>query len=824
MGFLAPVFATIGGAISGAVSWLGGSTILAGVARLGLGIAFKYALGSIFPPKQQAQAVQLQTSYGEDIPRTVALGKVGTPGHHIYRNTYGSGNRRVQDLRVLSSFRFSRILRVRVEGEWRTLGGGVDALRGLRVQNIDSEIWVKSHIGTMDQAADAGLVANANPPTRWTLAHRGAGVAYAVSTQTLDREKLQQPIEPFYEIEGAPLYDWRKDTSVGGDGLHRWADQSTWEFSENPVLMMYALERGFYNGTELMVGKGVPASRLPLGPWTVAANICDEFVGGGRRYKAGLIAAAGNGVTHDANMQPLMETCAATWVEDASGEYPLVGAEQAVVATFADDDIMIDEPFRFSKYRTRSELVNTVAGAWRDPDSFYETVPFATRIDEAALAEDRERLAASIPYGAVNDAKVADRLADIAIKASRFQANAAICLHPKFLDRTPPGRWVRWNSAKHGDRRFQIGQKRLGALGQQGARNIYLELQEVGAGIFDPTAYTTTPVLPTAPGEGSYATAATNFLASGVQVLNAGSPERIPGIRFTWEAFDDITVLAVEIEYRPEGATESIVKRADVPVQVLVTGDGVLANADYEYRHRLVTSPVRTTFWTAWATVSTPEAALPSVSVGLGQVKADIYQRLLQMAQDADDIRARLEQIALAASDAAGVVAEENSVAVRFRNATAAAMSSLSASVEEIDGELVALAGAVTAVETSVGDLSAGGLWRMTAQAGSGDVVAQIVMQVRATVGDDWVSAATMWEAGFVGGDPMQPFSRFVVKADQFVVTDGTSEGQPLVFEGGELKLQVARIGLAIVEELRSANNKLQIKGAGTNASIETFA
>lgn len=215
---------------------------------------------------------------------------------------------------------------------------------------------------------------------------------------------------------------------------------------------------------------------------------------------------------------------------------------------------------------------------------------------------------------------------------------------------------------------------------------------------------------------------------------------------------------------------------------------------------------------------------MPSVSVGLEQVKSDIYQRLVQMAQDADDIRARLEQIALSASDAAGVVVEENSAAVRFRNATAVAMSGLSASVEEIDGELVALAGAVTAVEASVGDLSAGGLWRMTAQAGSGDVVAQIVMQVRAAVGAEWVSAATMWEAGFVGGDPLQPFSRFVVKADQFVVTDGTNDGQPLVFEDGELKLQVARIALAVFEELRSANGKLILRGGGTDAYIEMIA
>lgn len=822
MGFLAPIFTAIGGAVTGAFSWLGGSTILAGVARLGLGIALKYALGAIFQPKQQAQAVQLQTSYGEDLPRTVALGKVGTPGHHIYRNTYGSGNRRVQDLRVLSSFRFTRVLRVRVEGEWRPLGGGVDALRGLRVQNIDSEIWVKSHIGTMDQAADAGLVANANPPTRWTVDHRGAGMAYAVSTQTLDREKLQQPIEPFYEIEGAPLYDWRKDTSVGGDGPHRWNDQSTWEFSENPVLMMYALERGFYNGTELMVGKGVPASRLPLGPWTVAANICDEFVGGGRRYKAGLIAAAGNGVTHDANMQPLMEACAATWVEDASGEYPLVGAEQAVVATFTDDDLMIDEPCRFSKYRTRSELVNTVAGTWRDPESFYETVPFATRIDAAAVAEDRERLAAPIPYGAVNDAKVADRLADIAIKASRYQANAAICLHPKFLDRMPPGRWVRWNSAKHGDRKFQIGQKRLGPLGQQGARNIYLELQEVGGGIFDPTEYTTTPTLPTAPGEGQYASIAANFIAAGVQTIVAGSPERKPGLRFTWNAFDDITVVAVEIEYRPVGAADSIIKRADVPLQVLVTGDGVLADADYEYRHRLITAPVRTTFWTAWSTVSTPAAALPSVSVGLEQVKTDIYQLFRTLSLGLDDAYARLEQIALAASDAAGVVTEQHAVAVRFRNATAAAMLGLTASVEDIDGQLTAMAEALLGVEASVGNVSAGGLIQFKAQVPPpAGVLAQINVMARATVDGDFKESGMVIQ---VYDDAGTIKSRVAIFTDKFVVTDGTSAGSPLVFEGSELKLQVARIALAVFEELRSANGKLVLKGSGTNASIEIFA
>ncbi|MBZ9985660.1 hypothetical protein LB572_00970 [Mesorhizobium sp. BH1-1-5] len=825
MPFLAPLITVVTTAISGVASWLGASSVIAGLAKFGLGLALKYALGAVLgQQKPQAQAAQLDTSYGEDLARTVGLGFYGTAGQHVYRNAYGSGNRTVQDVYVLSHFRIAGVTRVRAEGEWRSLGGVEDALRGFRVQGTKGEIWLKVYIGTMDQAADPELIQKANPAGRWTEDHRGAGVAYAVVTQQLDREKMQQPWDAFFEVQGAPLYDWRKDSSVGGTGAHRWNDQSTWEFSENPVLMQYALERGFFNGTEMMVGKGAPAARLPLGEWTLGANVSDETIGLLRRYSAGIIAAAGAGVTHDQNMQPLFEACAATWVEDASGEFPIVGAAQSTVLTFTDDDVMIDEPFRFSLKRTTSELINTLSGTYRDADNFYEQTPFAVRIDPTALAEDGERLAVSIPFGAVNRAAVADRLVDIAFKASRFQANGEICIHPKYLADAKVGRWVEWNSAEFGDRKFQILEKRLGPLGDKAARNIYLTLQEVGDGIFDGTDYTTVPPVPELPGPPDYQTAAVNFLAAGISQQIAGSTERIPGLRFTWNAFTDITIVAVEVEYRPQGQTNSIVKRADVPSQLLITSDGVLANSTYEYRHRIIADPPRETFFTDWATVDTPAATLPSVSVGLGQVQADIYGLFQSLVADIENAYDRLDQLAAAAIDAGGRVAKDNSVAVRFRNATATALREMSASIEETEAGLVAQAEILDAVQATVGDASSGILWRMRATAGAGDVVAQVLLEVRASVDDDWVTASTLWQAGFVGGDPLQPFSRFVVKADQFIVTDGTNDGTPLVYEDGELKLQVARMATAIFEVLKSANEKLVLTGSGTEAKIELFA
>lgn len=808
MPFLAPAITAVGSFFGGIASWLGGSTILAGVARFGLGLAAKYALGSLLAPKRPAQSSQLETAYGEDLARTVALGKVGTAGQHVYRNAYSKGNRRVQDVYVLSHFRITRITRVRFEGKWCSLGGAEDPVRGFRVQGIDAQIWIKLYKGTMDQVADPGLIANANPAGRWTADHRGAGVAYAVVTNYLNREKLSQPWQAFFEIEGAPLYDWRKDSSIGGSGAHRWDDQSTWEFSENTVLQAYNLERGFWNGTEVMVGKGVSPSRLPLAEWTLAANVCDENVGTGRRYSSGLIAAAGSGVTHDQNLQPLLEASAATWVEDATGEYPIVGAAQSAAFTITDDDIMVDEPFRFSAKSTKSKLINTLAGTFQNPENFYEPAPITVRIDAAALAEDRERLASSIPFDAVNRLEVADRLADIAFKASRYQANAEICIHPKFLADAKPGRWFRWNSAARGDRKFQIIDKRLGPFGEKAARNVYLTCQEVGEGIFDPTAYQTVPPVVVAPGEPDYDQEVSGLLAMGVQIQVDGSSERQPALRFQWAAFDDVTVTAVDIEYRPVGQTDSIIKRAEVPLQVLTTPDGVLSDTDYEYRAKVVTDPPRTTFYGAWQEVRSPAMALPDVSVELGAVGRDVYATLQQLRADYADLRARMEMIAAGAADATGASIDLHTVARRFQDATAVAMWEMTASITENADGLAAQASILDAVQAAVGNVSADGLRKIEVTAGAGDVVARLTDLVRATIDDDWVEAGTVTEVGFTDGDPAKPFARMLFIAKQFVFTDGTNDFLPVVIEDGEIKLAIANIGTVRAGVIDPGNGK----------------
>ncbi|MBC8718838.1 hypothetical protein [Ochrobactrum sp. Marseille-Q0166] len=605
MPFLAPIFTAIGGIVSSVAAWAAASPILAGIAQTAFGIALKYAVNALFPPKTQSRASELETQYGANIPRSVILGTCGIEGHHIYRNSYGSGGRLIQDVFALASFRITAVPRVRYNGAWRVLaeqdadGYWLVPNEGTSGDDHDN-VRVKFYYGTMDQQADATLINRARPAGRWTANHRGAGVAYAIVFSELRKngDGLTSPAKLLFEVVGAPLYDWRKDSTVGGSGPHRWDNQNTWEYSDNPAVQLYNLERGFFNGAQRMVGKAVRASRLPLAEYTQAANICDELmIDNTKRYRSSAIVKDGPGANHDANLTPILEAMCGSWVERVDGEFPIAGAPQAIVATITDDDIKKGAPLRVSTKRKRSELINTVAASYISADDFYETKDAATRIDTGALAEDRETLASAIPYGAVTDPKQVDRLADIAIRGARYQASAEITVHPKFLDMIKEGRWLRWNSAKYGDRTFQVLTRQLGGVNTDGARDISIALQQISNGVFDPTAYETNPPNIVVVPPPQYLAEVQNFDVIPILVKADGGGQ-LPGARLLWDTIDDISVVGVDIEYWPANDPTQVFKPFvtwDVTNVILV--EGLTSLTDWFVRTRLRVDNGRNVAW-----------------------------------------------------------------------------------------------------------------------------------------------------------------------------------------------------------------------------------
>lgn len=848
---VAAVFTGIIGSLFGGSSLLAGTGILAGIARLGIGLVAQYAAAKLMGSKQKAQASQLETTYGEDLPRTIILGTVGTAGHRIYRNAYSKGNRRLQDVYLLSHFRINKVRRIMFDGRWVNAEGNQAGEAGFRIPSIgDAQLWIKTHFGLLNQPADEGLIRRANPWHRWSSDHRLAGLGYVVATNQLDREDMPQPWQGYFEVEGAPLYDWRLDSTVGGSGNCRWSDQSTWVFTQNPIVMAYNLERGLFIGNEMIVGKGTHASRLhsKISEWTVAANICDEVMpDGGRRYTAGVIASSGAGVTHDQNMRPLLEACAASWVEDAEGQYPIVGANQAVIDTFTDKDICWGESFRFSRKRTRTQLANTVSATYQDPEKFYQASPIQTRIEQDAVAADRERLSVSLQFTAVTDVRVADRLADIAYRASRYQGNAALVLRPRFLETARPGRWIKWVSKKYkGEFIFQILTRQLGALGANGARNVHLTLQEVGNGIFDKTQFETVPVITAPVGTPDYLSEVENLTLSPLVVVVDG--RRFPAIRTQRNQIEDITVTGVEFRYYPVLQPEAVnYQNAAVDMEVFPLTYSVVSSSDYAVETRLITQPYRKVPWSAAKFVKTPDQPNTDVLAELAQIGEDAKGVIADTLALQGMYRDLLERVSLDAATGTGMnvvdrqvytkqfqtafaqIVEEKrlradgdgalaeittALQVKMEDpetglpALATGLQQISAQVNDDETGLSALAAAILGVEASVGNVSAGGLISFKAAVPPpAGVLSQINILARATVDDEFIQSGMIIQV-YRDGSVIK--SRILNLANQFVIWDGNAANLPFVYEAGVLKLAIANIGEITAGLIRSPDNRFR--------------
>lgn len=843
-------------------SWLFGGTVLANIVLGGLLVAAKYALTSIFQQTPKSSASATETKYGENLVREVGLGVFGTMGHHIYRNAFDKGNHIVQDVFKLSDFQCLELLRVQMDGEWKSLSpdqqGDEGRIYGQRILGVKDggQCFVRFYQGAFDQTADPALIAYANPAGRWTTAHRGAGLCYAIVTTITDVDNLTSVPNLMFEVRGAPLYDPRKDSSVGGFGAHRWNDQSTWEFSNNNAVMMFNLERGLYIGTEKIVGRGVAASRLPLSEWFTAMNICDEIMSdGSKRYSAALIASSGDGVTHETNMTPLREGCAGSWIEAVTGEYPIVGANQAVVATITDDDIAWEKPFQLSFSRTRTELVNTVAASYVSPDLFYETTSLTTRIDALALAQDRERLASKVDYTAVTDHRVGDRLADIAIRASRYQANGSFTVHPKFLA-LQVGQWVQWQSDRYNRTiKLQIHSKSLGAMGSDSVRDVSILWQEVGEGIFDPTAYETNPpvLIPNQPPD--YQAQLSNFNAIPNKVIGDDGQE-YPGIRLFWDEITDTTVEGVEIQYWPENDPSQIFTTyvpRDVTVFQIV--NGLTSKSEWNVRYRFrVAAGTRPVVWSAPVLVLTQETSGDDSPVDYGRLDDDLsglinwitddMRELKRQAQelatstadnhntnyaDLQTIRRQLtstygtakaswqEDILVATGPNSAIGQQLTQINVSLGNkADASTVVLLQSRVDGVEGDMTAISNALTQVNASVDGNVSSATWRMTATAGSGGSSTKISAFARVGTTDSWKEAG--W---FVNVTPTS--SQFIVIANQFAIANpGASGGYtyPFVVQNDEVYAMNMRLGTLRFDRLLSNNSKFDARGDGGNAYL----
>jgi hypothetical protein len=602
MAFLAPLLVPVLG------------TVGAAIAEIAIGVGLGYAAKKLMPkPKSSASdrsAVEggrtLTLTLDTNAPRQVIFGRAATAGSLVYWQTAGANNAVLQMVVALADHECHALAGLWIDGKECSWNSSTKEVEG-----YGANLKVRFYNGTATQTVDTG-VRDASGGG-WTDDETGHNVCYAVVEATYDETLFQGGIpQIIFVVDGAKLYDPRFDTSVGGDGDQRWADQSTWVFSRNSAVIAYNVLRGFSAGGKPLLGLNAPADAIRLSDYEAAANICDEDVnllagGSEPRYECGIVVT----LTGQPNREAL-EAVIASMAGDViccAGIYRIIaGAARSSVATISDDDLIVAEPFTSEPRMSRAELTNAVMGSFSDPSRGYNMVPLPPRTSsEDETADGGIRLAQSIELGAVHSRTQGQRIMEMLRKRARRQLRASFTLRSRWFG-LEVGDWITVNSTRRGysSKVFEIeGFKRNPDLTSTPL------LREMDSGVddwstSDELADDTSNDLPPA---GPTLTSVSDLNVDAVVITGSGASQ-MPGLMATWTAITDPTVVAIRIEYRKVGDTVAQEKRVEQPGSGQHTWtEGIQGGLDYEIRAIPVTVPERAVDWTGW--VQTTDATDP---------------------------------------------------------------------------------------------------------------------------------------------------------------------------------------------------------------------
>ena len=241
---------------------------------------------------------------------------------------------------------------------------------------------VESHYGFL--TADFASV--------WPTTSRGDGIiSLMMWCQHRSREsqgKLYPNGEPIPSMVGrAAVYDWRKDSSIGGDGAQRRTDPTTWAASANPIVWLVFIEWHRH-------GRNWERCIAPvLADLTSEADYCDEMIetssGPQARYRC-----AGNypvNLEPDAVRQGVLVTCDGWLSTDGRGRLVVkAGRYVEPVFTLTAEHI---EGYTWRAFTPDESACNTITISYVSPEHDYTLIDAEPWRDEAAItAMGKERI------------------------------------------------------------------------------------------------------------------------------------------------------------------------------------------------------------------------------------------------------------------------------------------------------------------------------------------------------------------------------------------------------------------------------------------------
>ena len=871
--------------IATAVSGLMASTFLSGAVgsfllKTAVGIGLNLLAQSIAgKPQEPVFAINGSLQAGGDLPRSFLIGQAATAGSLVWVNTWGKDgdtpNAYLTQVIALSDLPVGGLREVWVNGQKVTLDYNTpNMFWGWQVKeyrNGGDNLWVKFYDGTQTVADDFLIRTCSNQNRQWDVNRIGRGVAYVIVTARVSKQMFSGIPNFKFVLDGVKLYDPSKDSSVGGNGAHRWSDPSTWggDGDHLPAVQEYNLLRGLSWNNQWLYGvQNMSSARLPSDNWIKAINKCRAPIQGASGLEP--TYRAGGEITIDAPLANALEalnTSCQGRIAEIGGIYQMfLGSPDTPVIHFTDDDILSTDEQTFTPFFGLADTINGVSATYPSASDGWvlKSAPSLFRADLEALHGNR-RLMAKVELNFVPYAEQVQRLMKSALEEGQRARRHTFVLPPAFWVYCTPGTIVAWSSKRNG---YINKLMRIDGAVDRANLDVMVDVTEVDPSDYDwESGSDYRPPVDGAVGAmRPQPMPIISFAALPAVAQDSNGNNRRVGIQLFWDGSVN-AVDYVQYEVRKTETLETIYigRTEEVPRASLIIAPGMLLlpNQSYQVRARYGTYDGNTEFiWADWIQVITADIRLGELDIypiNIEQFNKDVSDTLKQLAETDRYFQEELDRIgALAVEQEAGTVSEfrllREEAAVTAGNITAAytklvavsigpnsaiatrietletkvdedvakAVTMLTSRIDTVDELVTAQAESITQLTADVGNFSADGLIRITSEATSGSALSRIAFRSYVEAMGR-TSQAAMWLEAYTGAGG-ELFSRMVTIADQWIVTNGVDSAYPMTFVNGELTLGVVNVGTAYFDVLQSRNGKIRMRGHDNFADLRLFS
>lgn len=405
---------------------------------VGLSLISSKLFGSKVPKSARGLA-GVQTTVRDTLQyRKVVYGQALVSGPVAYHNLSGSDGEYAWYVIALCQGQSESIEAVWLDGaeilaseiDWTAGTGGSD---GTGTGNVSNATWLGTDspqtvavqlfwaLGHADQVAMSKLT---DAFTDWDTDNRGRGVTYGVgkflyNTETESIwEEQGQPRDIKFLVKGRKLYDPRLDSTriidattspvTYGSGSHRLADDTTWAWSDNPILCWADYRTQIMNAAETAINWPSVASGADDCETLAAIPPAASPENTEKRFSCN--GALNLGDPHKDNLEAILSSCAGrdSWKQ---GMWSVRASVYESPGLTIDGDDLTSEPIVVQGNASRSERFNTVRGFYIDPNRKYEAVEFAQVTSAAYVARDGETLSKDLELPMTNSEYMAQRIA-----------------------------------------------------------------------------------------------------------------------------------------------------------------------------------------------------------------------------------------------------------------------------------------------------------------------------------------------------------------------------------------------------------------------------